>query len=141
MGKSRGKLDTYCHYCDASVVRVEEDHFPIPREAGGTRTVSACGNCHDLKDRQTLDQFPEGSLRAVAAELQGPEVAHRLVFMSMLFVAARTVPDDLDVTVQAVEKEWHLLSRETRIVAGKVFAALYLMGARPELFQAGATAL
>lgn len=37
--------------------RHEHDHFPIPKECGGKKTVPACINCHDLKDRTDLEKF------------------------------------------------------------------------------------
>ncbi|MEU8270814.1 hypothetical protein AB0B89_27110 [Sphaerisporangium sp. NPDC049002] len=48
----------FCHYCDAPLVRRHEhDHFPIPKAAGGTETVPACMNCHEMKDRMPFDQW------------------------------------------------------------------------------------
>lgn len=40
-----------CIYCDATGVPFQFDHFPIPRNAGGTKTVPACFHCHNMKDR------------------------------------------------------------------------------------------
>lgn len=50
---------TECFYC-GSPVRPgahEDDHFPIPKRAGGTRVVCACYECHDLKDRTPLHRW------------------------------------------------------------------------------------
>lgn len=47
----------YCHYCMQRTIRHEHDHFPIPQECGGTETVPTCINCHDLKDRGSLDDW------------------------------------------------------------------------------------
>lgn len=57
-----------CHYCECLLAgQHEHDHFPIPKACGGTATVCACINCHSLKDRQTLIEWPRGlALRAVA---------------------------------------------------------------------------
>ena len=53
-----------CYYCNAPLSnRHEHDHFPIAKRHGGTNVVSACINCHDLKDRVLLgDDMGEGSL-------------------------------------------------------------------------------
>jgi len=48
-----------CFYCERLLSpRHEHDHFPIPQRAGGIETVPACVDCHDLKDRFTLDSWP-----------------------------------------------------------------------------------
>lgn len=47
-----------CFYCGIMAMRGEEDHFPIPQRLGGKDVVFACINCHDLKDRLPLDQWP-----------------------------------------------------------------------------------
>lgn len=48
-----------CFYCDAVVSpRHEHDHAPIPLRHGGAETVVACLNCHDLKDRLALRNWP-----------------------------------------------------------------------------------
>ena len=55
-----GDCHSHCHYCSMplSPVRAHEhDHFPMPRHAGGRETVSACVNCHDLKDRVPIGQW------------------------------------------------------------------------------------
>lgn len=57
------RCDLYCFYCDAPLPpRHEHDHFPIPKEKGGAATVPACMNCHELKDRTNVDQWPLGAL-------------------------------------------------------------------------------
>lgn len=49
---------TTCHYCENQVSPSHEhDHFPIPKSAGGTDVVAACTNCHDMKDRVSMDLF------------------------------------------------------------------------------------
>lgn len=50
---------TTCFYCRGALSpRHEHDHMPIPKEARGVRTVPACVNCHDLKDRVPVDRWP-----------------------------------------------------------------------------------
>jgi hypothetical protein len=47
-----------CFYCEADLIaRHEHDHFPIPGRHGGEVTVSACMNCHDLKDRIAIKNW------------------------------------------------------------------------------------
>lgn len=58
-----------CFYCGAALsTRHEHDHFPIPFDDGGKRTVPACINCHDLKDRIPLDEWPDGLARRAVTE-------------------------------------------------------------------------
>jgi 5-methylcytosine-specific restriction endonuclease McrA len=48
-----------CFYCGAiAAADAERDHFPIPRDAGGQSTVTACTSCHDMKDRFPLGVWP-----------------------------------------------------------------------------------
>lgn len=48
-----------CFYCDDFLShRHEHDHFPVPKVAGGNDVVSACLDCHDLKDRYTIVRWP-----------------------------------------------------------------------------------
>jgi hypothetical protein len=54
-----------CFYCDTPLSsRHEHDHFPVPEELGGAETVPACVNCHDLKDRVLLRDWPIGAVAA-----------------------------------------------------------------------------
>lgn len=60
-----------CFYCRAPLpTRHEHDHYPTPERAGGTRVVATCLNCHDLKDRTALDQWPAVDREAAYEELQ-----------------------------------------------------------------------
>ena len=61
-------LCTICFYCDQPLSsRHEHDHFPMPKELGGTKTRPVCINCHDLKDRMALDSL---SWFALAGRMQ-----------------------------------------------------------------------
>lgn len=54
----------HCHYCETYLSRWHEhDHFPVPKSAGGTETVPACENCHEIKDRTPMFFWP-GDLAA-----------------------------------------------------------------------------
>ncbi len=52
-----------CFYCDATLYsdRLEYDHAPIPKMLGGTFTVPACLDCHDIKDRIEHLNYPNCS--------------------------------------------------------------------------------
>jgi len=55
----KGGKSPYCHFCRVRLspaLAHEHDHFPIPHAAGGTETVCACINCHDIKDRIRADE-------------------------------------------------------------------------------------
>jgi hypothetical protein len=48
-----------CFYCHGLVAgNGVGDHFPIPKNCGGTETVPCCSSCHDMKDRFALDNWP-----------------------------------------------------------------------------------
>jgi hypothetical protein len=48
-----------CFYCDQPLSpRHEHDHYPVPASCGGVETVPACINCHDLKDRVAVEDWP-----------------------------------------------------------------------------------
>jgi hypothetical protein len=57
---------SFCWYCDDELGdRHEHDHVQ-PRRVGGTFTVPACFDCHNLKDRVTLNNWPtDVALRAI----------------------------------------------------------------------------
>jgi hypothetical protein len=59
---------TTCWYCDEELgERHEHDHVQ-PRRVGGTLTVPACLDCHNLKDRVTLNNWPaDVAMRALLA--------------------------------------------------------------------------
>ena len=51
--------DPKCFYCENVLSpRHEHDHFPIPRRHGGELVFCTCINCHDLKDRIPLKDWP-----------------------------------------------------------------------------------
>lgn len=48
-----------CFYCEKPLApRHEHDHFPTPARNGGEDVVPACLNCHDFKDRLSLNAWP-----------------------------------------------------------------------------------
>lgn len=48
-----------CFYCRMPLGGFHEhDHAPTPVRHGGTDTVPACVNCHNLKDRLPASQWP-----------------------------------------------------------------------------------
>lgn len=88
-----------CFYCGDPVLlsRLEQDHFPIPACAGGTETVDACQQCHDLKDRTSWADLPAEMKAEFRQELATMGRASRIIigqFMRMAFeakVAANSV--------------------------------------------------
>lgn len=70
--KARCCVDPTCFYCRAPLSpRHEHDHFPTPKRAGGDDTVPTCLNCHDFKDRLSLNEWPVDVLME-AFEQAGP---------------------------------------------------------------------
>ena len=59
-----------CHYCDMPAARCEYDHFPVPQRHGGTEIVPACINCHDLKDRVSVEAWPQAEADLAFSELR-----------------------------------------------------------------------
>ena len=60
-----------CFYCGAIISKNtrEEDHFPLPHNAGGENTVACCKTCHDMKDRYPLDEWPIEWIETVIADM------------------------------------------------------------------------
>lgn len=55
-----------CFYCNGLVSgKGQGDHFPAPRNCGGTVTVPCCSSCHDMKDRFHLENWPTEWLTVV----------------------------------------------------------------------------
>jgi hypothetical protein len=63
VSKKRRCLCDACFYCGNPLSsRHEHDHFPLPKRFGGEDIVPSCLNCHDLKDRISLAQWPTEAL-------------------------------------------------------------------------------
>jgi len=68
-----------CHYCGMPVAYSHQhDHFLVPKHAGGSATVAACANCHDLKDRTRFHDWNtsfaiDGVLGLFGRDLPGAE--------------------------------------------------------------------
>jgi hypothetical protein len=65
---STSKQPQPCFYCGDVTVDGEMDHFPKPKEVGGTEVVWACIECHDYKDRFRLSRWQKTLKRALDAE-------------------------------------------------------------------------
>jgi hypothetical protein len=82
-----------CFYCDRTLEVHQHDHYPVPRRAGGTRTVAACPICHELKDRIPLRCWHSEARYAATNELIGgrldsirhlaPEVAFEYLYLEI----------------------------------------------------------
>ncbi len=112
---SRRRCDcTECFYCDAFLApRHEHDHFPIPDTARGRETVSACMNCHELKDRSPFRDWPLGLytegmayfLTVDILQAYGEKAANVDLVLAMV--------DDLD-------HEWPTMPTAARLVYAKL---------------------
>lgn len=72
-----------CFYCGRDLSpKHEHDHLPIPKIRGGKTLVAACVDCHNLKDRHTIDR---GWTATQALNSFPPESARRarLLFMTL----------------------------------------------------------
>jgi len=68
---SKGKVYLDCFYCDCVFSTSKDshgDHFPIPKQFGGTETVPCCQSCHDLKDRIPLTEWTTTMFARVVTE-------------------------------------------------------------------------
>lgn len=89
---------TSCFYCESPLsVRHEHDHFPVPFRLSGIDTVPTCLNCHDLKDRIALADWPTGVLGPAMAQA-GPLGRILLAKVAALLqqIEAETTPQDHD---------------------------------------------
>lgn len=99
LGELDGECEV-CFYCERPVAtRHEHDHYPTPKECGGSRVVAACINCHDLKDRQrTLEMahlVPGGFeffRRVLSSEVTDAGQAEYLVAAHLTHVALGALP-------------------------------------------------
>ena len=119
-----------CFYCGRFLSpRHEHDHFPIPRRAGGTATVPACIDCHDLKDRFPVFAWPVHSLVPVFNGCESRPMFELLVALadSMPHVYRSRVPmDPLPVELRPLA-DWSTDELvETVLAANTTEARLYL---------------
>lgn len=58
-----------CFYCEAPLSpRHEHDHWPTAKRHGGQSVVATCVNCHDLKDRAKVANWPNAMFVRAFAE-------------------------------------------------------------------------
>lgn len=102
-----------CAYCDAPLpTRYELDHFPIPARLGGRSTLPACMNCHDLKDRTPLEEWPLDAMRLFLA------VPMRAIAIALEVVAGhrRCLATDLFDLLD----EWESVPPHARTILAKI---------------------
>ena len=83
---------TECVYCGgyAGGGCGEDDHWPIPKAAGGKVTVRACLTCHRMVDILSINNWPpEFALRAF---IESPREA-RMLLSKALKVLAHRMPE------------------------------------------------
>ncbi len=92
--KSNCKCGKPCFYCGRPLHGAHEhDHMPIPHRHGGAETVSACKDCHDLKDRLGFWCWPATAMDAANAGVVG-DAQH---FVMMLAAGAQDPDFDLSI--------------------------------------------
>lgn len=112
-----------CWYCAAPLSkRHEHDHFPTPRSAAGASVVPACLNCHDMKDRIPLLDWPIGALEDLCAD----DIGRRI----MVVLGATDAADDprswldagaeLDGLLGDRDTWWPTVNAMTRLLYAKV---------------------
>ena len=81
-----------CFYCGACVSgKGKGDHFPLPRNCGGTLTVPCCESCHDMKDRYAVGQWPTEWVEAVLRDMPRMSRETRLFLAKMVRVTAEAM--------------------------------------------------
>lgn len=113
-----------CYYCEMYLsTRHEHDHFPLQWTFGGEGTVPVCVNCHDLKDRVSLENWP-----LIAASVAFEEIFDEFVprgeidRLSSMDQVPQEYPDWLLVRLRwvAVKETWRALSPIARVLVAKL---------------------
>jgi hypothetical protein len=115
-----------CFYCGDPVLpaRIELDHFPIPACAGGTETVNACQQCHDLKDRTSWRDLPPEFKEEFMDELREMGRAGRIVFAQFMRTAFEaTVAPSIEHSVKISSPE---LGEIGQVVASEADLATFI---------------
>jgi len=90
--------ETRCTFCERELpARHEHDHFPVPFRAGGVEKYPICIECHDLKDRISVRNWPFGLGTDAFKEL-GP--AGRIFVAKILALLY-----DFDAQIQRMEDQ------------------------------------
>ena len=85
-----------CFYCGACISgNGKGDHFPLPKNCGGTVTVPCCLSCHDMKDRFSVGQWPTEWLSAVIADMPKMSRETRLFLAKAIRRMAETMSKPL----------------------------------------------
>jgi hypothetical protein len=104
-----------CFYCDRTLDIHQHDHYPVPRRAGGTRTVAACPICHDLKDRIPLGCWDSEARHIATEELFGGRLN------SISHLPAESVFEHCYLDIEA---DWQSLSPLARLWYAKMRSVL-----------------
>ena len=138
-----GGDERQCFYCDGVIPKGwgqrEQDHFPVPKQAGGIHTVVACYTCHHMKDRKRFSDWPIEWVGRVLADIQKFGDVEILAFLAKAAQAMLRAEHKDDAEFAALAEqcgarphEWPLdwqtrviakfpsLSRETRVFLAKV---------------------
>jgi len=79
-----------CYYCGVLLTKDcsdrEDDHFPIPKAAGGKETVPICISCHNMKDRYPLVEWSWEWLSKVFEDL--PKFSREAKFFLVMSMPA-----------------------------------------------------
>lgn len=124
---------THCFYCDAPLSpRHEHDHYPVPYARGGNHIVVTCYNCHDLKDRMAMSEWPveeivtavmglikvlgltndDAAARAISAEMASADN-----IIDKMIPLWRRVVDHFDIHTTPV---WDTIDAPTRLLFAKM---------------------
>lgn len=102
--------------------RHEHDHFPVQWAYGGEATVPACINCHDLKDRVNLGNWPSSGAFSGLTELLEALLPSGLLEEYAAGPWVGGYPDWLSPYLRwaTVEHQWSSLSPVARVLYGKL---------------------
>jgi hypothetical protein len=96
-----------CLYCRMPLApKHEHDHYPLASRHGGRKTICACVNCHTLKDRIRLRDWPDRGWAAVGGAWEKASAEER-VFMAKMADQTAWLLEERDAI-----RRWLLAVRE-----------------------------
>jgi hypothetical protein len=112
-----------CWYCDDLLVDGHEHDHVQPRRAGGTVTVAACLDCHNLKDRVTLNNWPaDAAMHALLAIAEYEMFDDARAAVTAILTGAPAVAMPLRGERDIVDTIGALPSGHPRILMAKMYA-------------------
>lgn len=95
----------------------------MPERAGGKRVVAICINCHDLKDRTPVDQWPASDYAAAVDELNRE---HWRELTTLAATYGPVPPEDArTLALVTPTSRWALWGPLTRLLCAKLLSLAF----------------